>query len=367
MTQIRLFLCGDVMTGRGVDQVLPSPCPPNLYEGPGISALHYVALAERAHGRVPRPVSFPYIWGDALDVFEQLRPDARIINLETSITTSETPFPKPINYRMHPDNVDVLTAAGIGCCTLANNHVLDWGEQGLLESLQTLARASIHTAGGGPDLGSAQAPAVLETPGPSRLLIFGFGALDSGIPPSWAATASRPGVSLLPDFSEATALSVARIVAAAKRPGDIAIASIHWGGNWGYQVSASHRRFARALIDLAAIDIVHGHSSHHPKAIEVYRDRLILYGCGDFVDDYEGIRGLERYRSDLVLMYFVDFNIKPAGLAQLRMVPLQIRNFRLNRSSSADRRWLRQALDRECRAFTHHVVAREDSFWLEWS
>ena len=62
-------------------------------------------------------------------------------------------------------------------------------------------------------------------------------------------------------------------------------------------------RFAHWLVD-GGVDIVHGHSSHHPRPIEVYRDRLILYGCGDFIDDYEGIEGYEQYRDDLVLMYF---------------------------------------------------------------
>jgi poly-gamma-glutamate synthesis protein (capsule biosynthesis protein) len=98
---IMLFFCGDVMTRRGIDQVMPHPCPPHLREPYVASALDYVALAGRANGPIPRPVDFGYVWGDALPEFDRRRPDVRIINLETSITTSEDLQPKGINYRMN--------------------------------------------------------------------------------------------------------------------------------------------------------------------------------------------------------------------------------------------------------------------------
>jgi poly-gamma-glutamate capsule biosynthesis protein CapA/YwtB (metallophosphatase superfamily) len=363
--QLTLFLCGDVMAGRGVDQVLPHSCPPQLYEPVVTSALDYVTLAERANGPVPRPVDHAYVWGDALEVLEQVRPDLRIINLETSITTSEDAVPKGINYRMHPGNVPVFTAAGIDCGVLANNHVLDWGEAGLLETLATLDGAKIPTAGAGADLREARAPAVLEVEDAGRVLVFAFGAMDSGIPPSWAATEARPGVHRLPDLSAATLERIARIVEAARQPGDVAVGSIHWGGNWGYEIPNEHRRFAHTLIDRAGIDVVHGHSSHHPKGIEVYRDRLILYGCGDFLDDYEGISGHEQFRDDLVVMYFPSLETGTGRLLRLEMVPLQIRNLRLNHPTAADRAWLFERLDRECRRFGRRVVPGQEIFVLE--
>src|SRR5262245_236449 len=111
------------MLGRGIDQILSHPSAPNLYEPAVTSALEYVALTERAHGAIPRGADDAYVWGDALEVLRRRNPAARIINLETSITTSDRPAPKGINYRMHPANIGVLTAAGIDCATLANNHV----------------------------------------------------------------------------------------------------------------------------------------------------------------------------------------------------------------------------------------------------
>jgi Bacterial capsule synthesis protein PGA_cap len=68
---------------------------------------------------------------------------------------------------------------------------------------------------------------------------------------------------------------------------------------------------------------MHGHSSHHPRPIEVYRDKLVLYGCGDLVDDYEGIRGYEEFRDGLQLLYFVSVQPQTGKLASLRMVPMQ--------------------------------------------
>ncbi len=130
-----MFLCGDVMTGRGVDQILPCPSNPSLYEPYVESALEYVAMAERASGHIPKPASFSYIWGDALQELDRAAPAARIINLEASITTSGDYERKGINYRMHPANTPCLSAAGIDCCVLANNHVLDWGRSGLSETI----------------------------------------------------------------------------------------------------------------------------------------------------------------------------------------------------------------------------------------
>lgn len=363
-----LFLCGDVMTGRGVDQVLPHASHPRLYEPAATSALDYVALAERAHGPIPRPADPGYPWGDALPVLDRIRPDARIINLETSVTTSEDAEPKGINYRMHPGNVPVLMAAGIDCCVLSNNHVLDWGVAGLVETLDALAGAGIRVAGAGRDARSAASPAVLAGPGGVRVLVYGLGSVDSGIPETWAAGAGRPGVHLLPAFSDEAVGHVVRLVAATKRPGDVAVASIHWGGNWGYEIPEEHRRFAHALIEHAGIDVVHGHSSHHPKAIEVFRDRPVFYGCGDFLNDYEGIPGYDEFRGDLVLMYFPRLEAGTGRLVRLEMVPLRIRRFRLEILPPEDREWLRRTLDRECRRFGHRVVARErDGGWtLEW-
>jgi poly-gamma-glutamate synthesis protein (capsule biosynthesis protein) len=365
---LTLFLCGDVMTGRGVDQVLPHPSDPRIHERVVQSASDYVELAERANGPIPRPVGFSYVWGDALEELDRVAPDVRIVNLETSVTTSANWLAKGINYRMHPSNVPCLTAARIDCCALANNHVLDWGRAGLAETLETLRKVRVKTAGAGRDAGEAAAPAIIEVGHRGRVIVFSFGSVTSGIPPDWAASADRPGVNLLPDLSNGTVDSIAGAVRAVKRPRDIVVASIHWGGNWGYRIPREQRTFAHRLIDTAAVDIVHGHSSHHAKGIEVYGDKPILYGCGDFLTDYEGIGGYEAYRGDLALMYFPSMDPATGKLVRFELTPLQIRRFRLHRAERSDARWLRDALEREGRELGTGAELREDGgLVLGWS
>src|SRR5579883_3024049 len=356
-----LFLAGDVMTGRGIDQILPHASDPQLHESYVDSALEYVALAERAHGSIPRPAGFDYPWGDALQEFQRFTPDVRIVNLETSITTSAEYEPKGINYRMHPVNTPCLAAAGIDCCTLANNHVLDWGRAGLLETLSSLRAAGIRTAGAGRDAAEALQPAAFPLRG-GRLLVFAAATADCGALPDWVAAANQPGIVLLPD-----ATAVAAHVRTLRRPGDAVVVSIHWGGNWGYEIPRAHRDFAHRLIDCGAADVIHGHSSHHPKAIEVYRERLILYGCGDFLNDYEGISGYEEYRGNLVLMYFVTLGAGAGDLQYLTLIPLETRRFRLQHAAPSDAEWLRKRLDSEARRWEARVLcAGEGSFEFRW-
>ena len=365
--RITLFLCGDVMLGRGIDQVLPHPSDPRIHERGMSSALGYVELAERAHGSIPSPVDFSYVWGDALDEWERVAPDVRIINLETSVTQSDDRMDKGINYRMHPRNVPCVTSAEINCCVLANNHVLDWGDAGLAETLKTLREAGVQSAGAGLDAEEAGAPAIMELGGRGRVVVFAFGSVTSGIPLEWAASENNPGVNLLENMSRETVGRIARRVEAVKRSRDIVVVSIHWGGNWGYDIPPLQQRFARQLIDEASVDVVHGHSCHHVKGIEVYKGRPILYGCGDFLNDYEGISGYEKYRDDLVLMYFVSMDATEGRLTRLEMTPLRIMRLRLNLASREAAVWLRDTLNREgSRLGTQVELQAENTLALRW-
>ena len=355
------------MIGRGIDQVLPHPCDPALHEDYVRSAEDYVDLAEMQNGPIGRAVDPSYIWGAALEEMNRMRPDARIINLETSITRSEEYEDKGINYRISPENADCLKAAAIDCCILGNNHVLDWGHRGLIDTLATLEHLHIKTAGAGRNLAQAKVPAILDVTNNGRVLVFSYGLVTSGVPRSWGATTVEPGVNLLASLSEATALQIGDEIAHIRRRGDLIIVSLHWGPNWGYGIPNSQRNFAHTLINQGDVSVIHGHSSHHPKGIEVYHGRLILYGCGDFLNDYEGIRGYEDYRDDLVPMYFVD--LEPAGtLGALKIIPLQIRKFQLVRPSEDDICWMQETLDRESRKLGVAIEMQSDGcFAVSWN
>ncbi|MFO7906336.1 MAG: CapA family protein [Planctomycetota bacterium] len=357
-----LFLCGDVMTGRGIDQILGHPTAPGLHEPYVKDARQYVRLAEQTSGRIDRPVSGDYIWGFALETLQEIAPEVRIVNLETAVTTSgDSCKGKGIHYRMSPGNLGCLTAAKIDCCTLANNHVLDWGYAGLEETLNSLRQAGLNTAGAGPDLRSARSPALLQSSNGNRIVVFATATLDSGVPPSWAAEEDRPGVALLPHLSEEGFAETARHIAGGRRDeSDIVVVSIHWGGNWGYDIPAEQREFAHRLIEEADVDIVHGHSSHHVKGLEVHRDRLILYGCGDLITDYEGISGHETFRGDLSLLYLADVDPETGRLKSLRMQPTQMRQFQLNRPSDRDVSWLHDTLNRQSKQFGASVDLEQD-------
>ncbi|MTI29513.1 CapA family protein [Xanthovirga aplysinae] len=366
---ITLFLCGDVMTGRGIDQILPHPSNPQIHESYLKSAKGYLELAENANGQIPWPVDYSYIWGGALAVLDQFHPDLRIINLETAVTASDDFWKdKGINYRMSPANVTCLTQLKVDVCALANNHLLDWGYSGLKETISTLNGVDIKTVGAGSSLQKAQEPLIIEVSKKGRVVIFAYAMTSSGVPSIWAASEKEAGINFLKDFSSESLLAIKEnINKVNKKKGDILLFSIHWGGNWGYQIYSEQRQFAHQLIDEMGVDIIYGHSSHHIKGIEVYKNKPILYGCGDFIDDYEGIRGYEEFRDDLSLIYLLTMEPSTGYLLELRMVPMHTKHFKINRASKSDTDWLEEVLSREGKPLGTSVFRNEENtFFLEW-
>ncbi|HJT95163.1 MAG TPA: CapA family protein [Mycobacterium sp.] len=343
-SDVLVFLTGDVMTGRAIDQILPHPGKPTLRESVVSDARTYIQLAEQTNGRIPFPVDFAWPWGQALPLLDDVAPDVRVINLETSVTARGEFAPrKGVHYRMHPDNIGCLAAIRPDVCALANNHILDFGYAGLSDTLRTLTESGIACAGAGLNAGQAHRPAVVTLPDGARILIASCGMGSSGIPRGWEATGRRPGVAVA-DPSDRSAVEVARRVCTDKRAGDVAIVSVHWGSNWGYDVESGQIRFAHKLID-EGVDVVHGHSSHHPRPIEVYRGKLILYGCGDTIDDYEGIGTYESFRHELRLLYFASIERATGSLTALRMWPMRMRRMRLEGVPDDDAEWLRATVE----------------------
>ncbi|HEX7844060.1 MAG TPA: CapA family protein [Kofleriaceae bacterium] len=363
---ITLFVCGDVMLARGIDQILPWPGDPKLYEPSLDDARDYIAIAEDVSGPIPRDVPLPYPWGETLDVLDAARPDVRIANLETAITRRGEPDPdKRIHYRVSPENAACLRAPRIDVCTLANNHVLDWGTAGLFDTLDTLDRLGIARCGAGRDRAEAVRPAVIELGDRGRVAVFSVGCADGGVPPWWAAAEDRPGVYAPAELDNHAARELRNAIEHWRDAHTFIVLSIHWGPNWGFSIPHEHRRFAHRMIEEAGVDLVHGHSSHHVKGIEVHRGRPILYGCGDLLTDYEGIRGHEVYRGDIGLLYLVTLDDEGA-LARLEMIPTRMHRFRVTQAGPKEALWLATMFARSGEHLATSVAIEGQRLALRW-
>lgn len=200
-----------------------------------------------------------------------------------------------------------------------------------------------------------------------KIIVLSYGAKSSGIPKFWTAQENLPGINMLPENDKMAVALIKNEVDKIKQKNDIVILSVHWGDNWGYDIPAKHQKLAHELIDKAGVDLIHGHSSHHPIGIEVYQNKLIIYGAGDFINDYEGIAGYDEFRDELGLMYFPEINLENGELISLKMFPMETKNFKLHNASEVDALWLKSVLDREGIPLGTRVIWNEDhSLDLDW-
>jgi poly-gamma-glutamate capsule biosynthesis protein CapA/YwtB (metallophosphatase superfamily) len=273
MGMTTLSLTGDVMLGRGVNETL----------------------------RAARPAE---PWGDVLPLL--LSADLRVINLECAITGHRRPWsrtPKVFHFRADPLAVEVLKAARVDACSLANNHTLDFEEKGLLDTLAHLEVAGIRYAGAGRNLEEAARPVLLE--GGIALVAF------TDNEPPFAAGPDKPGTNYLPVSTEPEVLrQVEETIGAARDAGARTVVfSNHWGPNMVRRPKAVFRRFARAVVDRGA-DVYYGHSAHVFQGVEVYRGKPILYDTGDFIDDYAVDPNLRNDRSFLFCISMEDGDLR---------------------------------------------------------
>src|SRR5215218_7108383 len=243
-------------------------------------------------------------WGDVLPLL--LSADLRIINLECAITGHRRPWsrtPKVFHFRADPLATEVLRAARVDACSLANNHTLDFEEKGLLDTLAHLEAAGIRYAGAGRNLEEAARPVLLE--GGVTLVAF------TDNEPPFAAGPDKPGTNYLPVSTEPEVLRrVEEAIGAAREAGARTVVfSNHWGPNMVRRPRATFRRFARAVVDRGA-DVYYGHSAHVFQGVEVYRSKPILYDTGDFIDDYAVDPDLRNDRSFLFRVSMEDGDLR---------------------------------------------------------
>ncbi len=286
-------MTGDVMLGRGVDETL-------------------------------RRLGPSHPWGDLLPLLDEA--DLTVMNLECVIARGGQPWsrwPKVYHFRADPLAITALQMAGVDCVTLANNHVLDYEEEALLEMLGLLEQRGIAYTGAGRDLEQARRPALLETLG-MRLAVLAFTDNE----PGWAAQPGRPGTNYLPITTEDRAMHPVRDgIAGAKAAGaDLVVFTVHWGPNMVQRPRPRFRAFAHAVIDAGA-DVFFGHSAHIFQGIEIYRERPIIYDAGDFVDDYVVDPEL---RNDWGLLFRLE--VDETGVRRIELIPVVIAQRQVNRA-----------------------------------
>jgi poly-gamma-glutamate synthesis protein (capsule biosynthesis protein) len=295
-------------------------------------------IAERGPGSV---------WGNILpDLWSA---DLLCVNLECALTTSAEPWldgkRKAFYFRAHPRAVEALHIAGVDLVSLANNHVLDFREAGLRETIATLDAAGIAHAGAGPDLAAAARPARIDADG-LRVGVVAF----ADHPDEWAAGLGAAGINHLRIPADDDLADVRRSLAAAREGADLVVLSLHWGPNMRERPSADFRNFARAAVESGA-DVVWGHSAHVVQGVEFHRGRPILYDTGELVDDYAVDADL---RNDLGALFVV--RARPGSIDHVSLVPLRIDDMHVSCLEGAEREWFVERVRRLCAELGTEVV-----------
>ncbi|KIW12881.1 hypothetical protein PV08_08068 [Exophiala spinifera] len=360
-----ILLIGDLMIGRLIDALLPTSIAREQPESCPEDAAQKVD--EYILPRNPQLNSYHYLspWGNAVDLIRSS--DGVIVNLETALTTTTTPWPgKVFNYRSHPGNVRCLQELGLGdgshraSVSLANNHTLDWCREGLLDTVQALHDAGVGFAGAGRTVEEAAQPGIVKLgKGSWTVKCWSF----SDHPTDWRGEECFN----LIDYTGTSREFMERQIKADdeieryRHEGRSALklVSMHWGPNYRWQPSQEIVATAHWLIDACDVDIVHGHSSHHIQGVEVYKGRLIVYGCGDFVDDYAVD---PNWRNDLSAAWRVTVAEVADRLAvkTLEGFPNRIQNFQahLLNARDDDHKWVGTKFRDLCATF-HTVVDDE--------
>ncbi|KAI9928346.1 hypothetical protein MW887_002384 [Aspergillus wentii] len=367
-----LNFIGDIMLGRLIDQLWPQHVD-NPHDHRTIT--NFLDNYPYLESYTPKSP-----WGTALPLFHTS--DLNLINLETAVTTSPEPWPnKAFNYRMHPANVAALHEARIDYANLANNHVLDFGTEGLVETVWTLRESRIAFSGAGERTKEAVSGTVVRLPRVEKE--GGKVARASSVSASASASASErqkgddsekqehyqihissasdhpSSWSDIPtfhfiDYTSSTRQSLKSLLTSpSSQSAALKIFSVHWGPNYAWRPDSQIRSMAHFLVDECGVDIVHGHSAHHVQGVERYKGKLIIYGCGDFVDDYALN---EQFRNDLGGVWRVwvrgvegdgdGGKVKKLGLDRLEIFPTRCDRFQvtlLNRADE-DHGWVRRRI-----------------------
>ena len=269
-------------------------------------------------------------WRRVKTYFDQA--DLVVANLECTISTRGTKWPKTFTFRAPLKAADSLVAAGIDVVSLANNHALDYGIPAFRDTLALLEARRIGYAGGGRDKAAAHAPLIVEQNG-LRIAFLGYVLPFSGRPAfntrQWAAGADRPGLAI------GTRDVVAREAADARQKADVVVVMVHGGIEYSRGPNRKMRNFAQAAVGAGAALVI----GHHPHVLHGYRrgaGTLIAYSIGNFVFDYFTGRP-----NDTAIM---DVTIGAGGVKSVKWIPIEIQNGFPRPATDAEAKRIRRAL-----------------------
>lgn len=265
---------------------------------------------------------FDFPWGNVLPLLRAS--DFNVINLETALTYSTNKVEKTFNFKASPEKVKSLLSAKITVANLANNHVLDFGVEGLLETITTLDNAGIKHVGAGKNIGDALAPIILRK---NDIVLGVLGVTDNE--PGWLA-GSSPGVNYINVSFKKDRAIILQAIETLKKQCDILIVSIHWGPNMREKPTLEFISFAHEMVDYGA-NVIHGHSAHILQGIEHYKNSLILYDTGDFIDDYVIDPEL---RNDLSALFILQ--VDKYGPLKIKLHPVRISECQVNLALGGD-------------------------------
>ncbi|MDE2508621.1 MAG: CapA family protein [Planctomycetota bacterium] len=284
----------DILIGKDLDEILSRRDEPRL----SLLAAGDIMLGDRM--RAPMAMhGADYPFDGVLPLLR--RADIVFGNLEGPLARRATKADRTFSYRVRPESAASLSRAGINAVTLANNHLLDCGREGVLETLDALATANIAPVGAGRDRASAHQPAILQA-GDLRVGLLAY---------YWnrrcAASDELPGSAL-----DSVAELAADIGGLRERVDRIAVA-FHWGVPYEREPADDVRVKARLAVDLGA-DAVIGHHPHVVQAFEIHRGRPIFYSVGNFAfgsgnSRGEGLLAGFRFESDLTFVYVYPIHV----------------------------------------------------------
>jgi poly-gamma-glutamate capsule biosynthesis protein CapA/YwtB (metallophosphatase superfamily) len=201
--------------------------------------------------------------------------DLTIVNLETAVTERGEEEPKRYHFRAPPAAYDALRAAGIDAASVANNHTLDYGEVGLLDTLLSAEEADFPVFGAGRNADDAYRPWLTEVKGVT-IAVVGLSQVHE-LAEQWKPGRTKPGVAMAHDRKRAVAA-----VEAARKAADLVIVFMHWGVEGSSCPSGEMKSFAQRMAGAGA-DIVLGTHAHVLLTDGWIDDTYVHFGMGNFL------------------------------------------------------------------------------------